>query len=444
MHEDAQILFEDAKKFAESGEWERAVEALKCFTEKTTDFSLCQKAAKLAGKILKTYPPEKLRPLKVALLSSSTTLFLEPLLPLYGLVRGLDLRVKSGDFGTWRQDILDPSSWLYSFEPDVVIIATHYRDAALPSFSQDPQGDAEKIAEQFVQFWEHLKKHSRAAILQHGFDRPNDDAAAYLSATHPGARARVLESANAALVRRAAELSVVPVDIAELRARCGADQWEDARLWHHAKQHPAPAGLPLLAREYVRAICAKLGLSKKVCVCDLDNTLWGGVIGEDGIDGITLGTPNAAGEAFAAFQTYLKELKQRGILLAVCSKNNEADALLPFEKHPAMVLKKDDFVSFKANWSPKSENIAQIAAELNLGQIALCSWTTTARKSSRCAPRCRRSPVCNCRKTRQSTSRRCRGRNFLTRPPCLRTTCRAANPTTPTPRARRRNRAPRI
>jgi FkbH-like protein len=145
------------------------------------------------------------------------------------------------------------------------------------------------------------------------------------------------------------------------------NQWFDQRYWFHAKQPISFECLVPFVRNTARIIGALFGITAKCLVVDLDNTLWGGVIGDDGIEGIAIGEGDAMGEAFKAFQEYLLKLKQRGILLAVCSKNEEANALAPFQEHPEMVLKRKDFVSFKANWQPKPDNLREIAKELNIG-----------------------------------------------------------------------------
>jgi FkbH-like protein len=137
-------------------------------------------------------------------------------------------------------------------------------------------------------------------------------------------------------------------------------------LWHEAKQPVAPGLIPELARNMAAIVGGILGRSRKCLVVDLDNTLWGGVVGDVGVEGLALGEGTGIGEAFKAFQSYLKALKERGVLLAVSSKNEERHALKPFEEHPETVLKRDDFVAFKANWSPKSDNLRAIARELSL------------------------------------------------------------------------------
>ena len=156
------------------------------------------------------------------------------------------------------------------------------------------------------------------------------------------------------------------LDCERLSSLFGKLRWFDPRYWHLGKQAVALDALPLLARHMAAVIAADLGLTRKCLVLDLDNTLWGGVIAEDGLAGIKLGN-GVDGEAFVAFQEYIYRLKQKGVILAVCSKNNEADAKEPFEKHPEMRLKLDDIAMFVANWQPKPDNLRVIAKTLDLG-----------------------------------------------------------------------------
>ena len=160
------------------------------------------------------------------------------------------------------------------------------------------------------------------------------------------------------------------LDCERLSARIGKALWMDPRYWHLSKQAVSLQALPLLARHLTAIIAANLGLARKCLVLDLDNTLWGGVIGEDGLTGINLGGDHV-GESFIAFQEAIRLLKQKGVVLAVCSKNNEADAREPFERHPEMRLKLDDFAVFTANWEPKPDNLRRIAQSLNIGLDAL-------------------------------------------------------------------------
>src|SRR6202042_2058735 len=147
----------------------------------------------------------------------------------------------------------------------------------------------------------------------------------------------------------------------------GLRRWHDAGLWHRAKQEVHPAMSPMYGEQVARVVAALMGQTAKCLVLDLDHTLWGGVIGDDGLEGIVLGQGSAAGEAHVEFQRYAKGLMERGVVLAVCSKNDEANALLPFEQHPEMVLKRGDIACFVANWEDKATNLQRIARTLNIG-----------------------------------------------------------------------------
>lgn len=189
-----------------------------------------------------------------------------------------------------------------------------------------------------------------------------------------GQLAPVVQASLASQVRRinnylhscAAESRLLLVDVEHLASTAGLSSWYDERLWYHAKYPCHPRHLPAIASAFGSVVRAIRGRVIKCIVLDLDNTLWGGVIGDDGVEGIALGGIGH-GEAFRDFQRYLKIQQQRGIILCVCSKNEEANALLPFRGHDAMVLKEEDIALFVANWQPKSENLTWIASTLNIG-----------------------------------------------------------------------------
>jgi FkbH-like protein len=157
------------------------------------------------------------------------------------------------------------------------------------------------------------------------------------------------------------------VDAEALQARVGAEQWHDTRLYHLCKQPFAMEALPEVAFSLTAALGGLLGRARKVLVLDLDNTLWGGVVGDDGLQGIELGPESAEGEAFVHFQTYIKSLSRRGIVLAVCSKNRDEVARSPFREHSGMVLKEEDIACFVANFQDKASNLRHIARSLNVG-----------------------------------------------------------------------------
>jgi HAD superfamily phosphatase (TIGR01681 family) len=183
----------------------------------------------------------------------------------------------------------------------------------------------------------------------------------------PGSRARFITRLNTALREMAEAEGVDLLALDDRAARDGIARWHDPALWHRSKQEIAPTAAPLYGDLVGRWLAAKQGRSFKCLVLDLDNTIWGGVIGDDGLEGIVLGQGSPLGEAYVAFQDYARELTRRGVILAVCSKNDEANALEPFDRHPEMVLRRVDIASFVANWSDKAGNIRAIAQALNIG-----------------------------------------------------------------------------
>jgi FkbH-like protein len=195
---------------------------------------------------------------------------------------------------------------------------------------------------------------------------PEVDPFGRLSAAFPGGRTRILQRLNLELWDAAQKAGASVLDVEQLAAVVGKRNWSDPAMWIAAKQYPSPDAAPLLTRNLAALVRALCGLTSKCAVLDLDGTMWGGIIGEDGLNGIRLGG-DAEGEAYTAFQKYLLGLKRRGIPLAVCSKNNEEDARSVFRQHPESVLKEEDFAVFLANWEPKPDNLRHIAATLNIG-----------------------------------------------------------------------------
>ena len=183
----------------------------------------------------------------------------------------------------------------------------------------------------------------------------------------PGAPATVVARLNDQVCEAAGRDGVLVLDIARASQRDGIDAWFDVGRWLQGKLEIAPQAAPLYGDLAARILGAQRGLSKKCLVLDLDNTLWGGVIGDDGLDGIVLGEGSAAGEAHLALQHYAKQLKERGVVLAVCSKNDAKIAEAAFRDHPEMVLRRSDFAAFQANWDDKAQNLKAIAARLNIG-----------------------------------------------------------------------------
>lgn len=364
----AENLLETARQLRRSGD---LLEAYACLRQAVVmgpeSYSFLAKAAELFERLQAQAPlPGIIRSCRVAYLCNHTVVFHRPILGLLAWMDGMAMDIYVPPYGTVAQDVLNPDSPLYAFAPDFVLFATDWRDANLPAISSDPESTVRATLNGRKSQWDAVLRGVPCRIIQHNFDLPVCDAYGALSQRLPGVRSAVLRELNLQLARIAPpQVAILEQD--QVSANFGRERWQDDRLWHLAKQHPAHAALPALAKAQLALIRAGLGLSKKVLVLDLDNTLWSGVIGEDGLVGIRLGPPDARGEAHQALQQYCLELKERGILLAVCSKNDEADARLPFEKHEGSVLKLTDFAVFTANWQDKAANLQAMAHKLNLG-----------------------------------------------------------------------------
>ncbi|UCD76618.1 MAG: HAD-IIIC family phosphatase [Phycisphaerales bacterium] len=309
------------------------------------------------------------RTARAALLGSYTTSQLVPMIALAARRWGIALEVYEAPYGQYQQEILDPGSGLYAFEPDFVILALHAGELALPRFAESPAEAVATEVDRWRMLWEALDKRSTARMIMHNFALPFEAPMGNLTGRLPGARESMMRQVNHAL-GEAAGNAVSIVDCDRLSSVFGKARWFDDKYYHIAKQAVSLDSLPVLAKHTAAVLAADLGLSRKCLVLDLDNTLWGGVIGEDGLAGIRLGA-GPEGEAFVAFQEYILELKNKGVILAVCSKNNDADAKEPFTQHPDMRIALDDIAIFVANWRPKSDNIKFIAETLNIGLDSL-------------------------------------------------------------------------
>jgi FkbH-like protein len=307
-----------------------------------------------------------LRQCKIAVLGSSTTNLMVPVLRALCLRDRIGAQIYEGPYGSIEQEIWDSQSGLARFQPDIVMLFMHWRDLRLEAVTPDEQAWVIRFVEERKAIWKRLSDSFACHIIQPSFDFPADEAYGYLAGVLPGGRTRVIDMLNLRL-REEAPANVSIVNLAAAQRATGAKRWQDETQWARYRQHPATEALPELAETYISHVRAVLGLSRKVLVSDLDNTLWKGVIGEDGLDGIGIGPGSPEGEAHLDLQRYMLDLKRRGILLAVCSKNNVADAQLPFLQHPHMALRLDDFAAFRANWEDKAANLRGIARDLSLG-----------------------------------------------------------------------------
>jgi FkbH-like protein len=308
--------------------------------------------------------------LRAGLVGTWTTDTFAPLIRLAAARHGIALAIEQPPFGQYFNATLDPGSALLAAVPEVLVLAPDHRALGFRAFSDTPAEDVAAELDRWSGVWEAVRRAAQPVIVQLGFAAPSADPLGHHGAGVPGARRSMTLSLDAGLAARAAAADVGFVDTARLAARAGEAAWFDPRGWYMAKIPFGPAALPELARHTAAVIAARLGLSRRALVLDLDNTLWGGVIGDDGVGGIVLGQ-GAEGEAYLDFQAALKELMGRGIVLAVASKNDPEVARRPFLEHPEMILKLDDIAAFAASWGPKSESLRTIAAELGLGLSSL-------------------------------------------------------------------------
>ena len=285
-------------------------------------------------------------------------------------IESLPVELWKGDYDNYISEIMDDDSALYAFAPDVVLVLPSENRCKYPGLLTDSrelqQTEAQQTVNSLLDLAGRVHKKTKAEIIFSNFMLPaRHDLGAFRSRTL-GSDWAFRKWVNLELGLSAPACLHI-CDLAFLAARHGGLASRDERSWFESKQPCSPALMVELAREIVQLIGSLKRAPKKVLVLDLDNTLWGGVVADDGLEGIELGDTSPRGEAFKAFQKYIASLKLRGVLLAVSSKNDMEKAVEPFEKHPEMVLHMEDFVSFKANWEPKSENIRQMASELNLG-----------------------------------------------------------------------------
>ena len=310
-------------------------------------------------------------PVRLAILASSTVDHLSPAIRVAGLRRKLLIDVHSGAYGQYRQDLLDPDSALHRFAPQAVLFSLTAREAiagvALTASAAEVDGAIGRFVSELRSLWRKAREIGGAAVIQQTFLDVSEPLFGGYDRMVPGAPATVVTRLNNQVCEAAGRDGVLVLDIARASQRDGIDAWFDVGRWLQGKLEIAPQAAPLYGDLAARILGAQRGLSKKCLVLDLDNTLWGGVIGDDGLDGIVLGEGSAAGEAHLALQHYAKQLKERGVILAVCSKNDAKIAEAAFRDHPEMVLRRSDFAAFQANWDDKAQNLKAIAARLNIG-----------------------------------------------------------------------------
>ncbi len=306
-----------------------------------------------------------LKPLRVKILGNITTDYLADYLRLMLVRCGFGAAVAPGHYGALVSELLGPHSPA-SDDCDACIVVLNHRDIQFPPSFGIGASEAQALVQRETDFWESTLRNSKVPTVVLSFDLPAFRALAELDGLVPGGLGWHVKMTNLQLAARL-PANATFVDAEALQIRVGATHWFDAHVYHLCKQPFAMEALPEIAHTLAAALTGLLGRARKVLVLDLDNTLWGGVVGDDGLQGIEIGPETAEGEAFVALQAYAKELSKRGIVLAVCSKNREEAALAPFREHSAMVLREADISCFVANFDDKATNLRRIAKTLNLG-----------------------------------------------------------------------------
>jgi FkbH-like protein len=310
---------------------------------------------------------------RVALLTNFTAEPLVPFLVANAATSGMALRPYVPGFDTWAQEIADPESGLRHHRPDVVILDLRL-EALCPrlidEFLSLDAGELTTIiddtAERIGQSLRTLRGWSAARIVLPTFPRPLHPTLGIIDHDQPHGQTAAVAALNDRVARIAHDTgNVFLIDTDRLRARLGESQWHDARLWALARLPNGPAGLQAIAQEYVRVLRALAGRARKVLVLDADDTLWGGILGEVGDEGIALGA-SYPGSAFVDLQRAVLEWHRRGIVLALISSNDEADVRHVLDTHPAMLLRSEHFAAMRINWRDKAENLADLAEELGL------------------------------------------------------------------------------
>ena len=312
---------------------------------------------------------------RIALLGDCATQQLAVAIRGESVRRAHPLAVYDADYNQMEAQLLDPDSEVYAEKPDYILLFASVEKLKQRFYDTAPAertAFAENEMQRFCGLWQAIQSNSKARILMFDFPEEPDAVFGSYALRTPVSFAFQVRKLNLLMSETIAAdyPAVYPIALGSVQTMLGREAFFEDRTWYLAKMAVRTDALPAVAERVLDTVLALAGRVRKCVVTDLDNTLWGGVIGDDGIDGIQLGELGD-GPAFAALQRWLLELKRRGILLAVCSKNNDDTAKEPFEKHPESVLRLEDFAAFVANWENKADNIRQIQQTLNIGMDSL-------------------------------------------------------------------------
>ena len=312
---------------------------------------------------------------RIAVLGGSTTHDIIRMLELFLLNYGIEPEFYESEYAQYWQDAMFDNEELVQFHPDLIYIHTTGRNITFfPDMEDSLQGIEDKLEAQMNHFrvmWEKLENTYHCPVIQNNFEFPFYRILGNRDGYDPHGKTAFIQRLNMEFARYAAQQEHFYIyDIQYESAAFGLDRWTDPSYWHMYKYAMSMQAIPDFAFHLSHIIKAVFGKNKKAFVLDLDNTLWGGIVGDDGPENLEIGQETSMGQVYQEFQGYLKEHKKIGVLLNVDSKNEEENALAGL-KHPEGILKPEDFIVIKANWLPKSQNLTEIASELNIGRDAL-------------------------------------------------------------------------
>lgn len=307
---------------------------------------------------------------KIAVLGGSTTGDIVSVLELFLLQYGIEPQFYESEYNAYWQDAMFGNEELDSFAPDIIIIHTSNRnitETLSMSMTKDEVNEAlERQFSHFEVMWEKLKEKFGCSIIQNNFEMPlyrllgNADTYDYRGMTN------FISRLNGKFYEYAQSHDSFYInDINYLSASYGLEKWSNPLYWYMYKYALSTDAIPYLSYSLSNIIKSLLGKNKKMLALDLDNTLWGGIVGDDGVENLQLGEETPVAQGYREFQQYIRKHKELGIMLSVCSKNEEENAVAGL-KHPDGWLSPDDFVSIKANWEPKDRNIVSIANDINI------------------------------------------------------------------------------
>jgi FkbH-like protein len=317
---------------------------------------------------------DPLVPFRLAVLSNSTIDLIVPALVASAARHGIALEVIQPLYDQVGQEALTPDSKVNSSKPDAVLFALDYRALPLKLSLADTETSSSTIqgAIAYLQMLRNgIRTNSNTVCIFQTFAPPAETLFGSLDRVLQGTLRNLLDNINRELAKSVFDAGDVLLDVAGVAETVGLSDWHDPKLWNMAKLPFSDELIPLYADHVARTVAALRGKSRKVLILDLDNTVWGGVIGDDGLEGIKVAQGDATGEAHLAVQRLALDLRQRGIVLAVSSKNSDEVARAPFQQQPEMLLKLDHIAVFQANWNDKATNIQAIAEELSLGLDSL-------------------------------------------------------------------------